>query len=323
MRVLVTGGAGYIGSHAVVELLDGGYEVVVLDNLETGYIELVDSRAKFYRADLREKESLRNVFKKEKIDVVMNFAAYIKVGESVSQPNKYYENNTGGVLNLLEVMKEFNVKHIVFSSTAAVYGEVSGKDLVTENFVTQPINPYGMSKFMAETIIKDSSSAYDMNYVIFRYFNVAGAHEKYSIGQMGEGMTSLIPVVLEAAKGERDKVEVFGDTYNTKDGTGVRDFIHVTDLAKAHVMAINKLKKGESGLFNLGNGNGFSVIEILEAARRVTGREIPSVMSERRLGDPACVVACSQRANQELGWEPKYINIDDIIRTAWDWYKSR
>ncbi|WP_321330169.1 UDP-glucose 4-epimerase GalE [uncultured Ilyobacter sp.] len=323
MRVLVTGGAGYIGSHAVVELLDGGYEVVVLDNLETGYIELVDSRAKFYRADLREKESLRNVFKKEKIDVVMNFAAYIKVGESVSQPNKYYENNTGGVLNLLEVMKEFNVKHIVFSSTAAVYGEVSGKDLVTENFVTQPINPYGMSKFMAETIIKDSSSAYDMNYVIFRYFNVAGAHEKYPIGQMGEGMTSLIPVVLEAAKGERDKVEVFGDTYNTKDGTGVRDFIHVTDLAKAHVMAINKLKKGESGLFNLGNGNGFSVIEILEAARRVTGREIPSVMSERRLGDPACVVACSQRANQELGWEPKYINIDDIIRTAWDWYKSR
>ncbi len=176
---------------------------------------------------------------------------------------------------------------------------------------------------MAETIIKDSSSAYDMNYVIFRYFNVAGAHEKYPIGQMGEGMTSLIPVVLEAAKGERDKVEVFGDTYNTKDGTGVRDFIHVTDLAKAHVMAINKLKKGESGLFNLGNGNGFSVIEILEAARRVTGKEIPSVMSERRLGDPACVVACSQRANQELGWEPKYINIDDIIRTAWDWYKSR
>lgn len=322
MRVLVTGGAGYIGSHAVVELLDGGYEVIILDNLETGHIELVDSRAKFYKADLREKESLRNVFKKEEIDVVMNFAAYIKVGESVTEPNKYYENNTGGVLNLLDVMKEFNVKNIVFSSTAAVYGEVSGDDLVSESFDTQPINPYGMSKFMAETIIKDSASAYNMNYVIFRYFNVAGAHEKYHIGQIGEGMTSLIPVVLEAAKGERDKVEVFGDTYNTKDGTGVRDFIHVTDLARAHVMAINKLNKEESGLFNLGNGNGFSVFEILEAARRVTGKEIPSVVSEKRPGDPACVVACSGKANEDLGWEPEYTNIDDIIKTAWNWYKN-
>jgi len=322
MRVLVTGGAGYIGSHAVVELLDGGYEVIILDNLETGHIELVDSRAKFYKADLREKESLRNVFKKEKIDVVMNFAAYIKVGESVTEPNKYYENNTGGVLNLLEIMKEFNVKNIVFSSTAAVYGEVSGDDLVSESFDSQPINPYGMSKFMAETIIKDSASAYNMNYVIFRYFNVAGAHEKYHIGQIGEGMTSLIPVVLEAAKGERDKVEVFGDTYSTKDGTGVRDFIHVTDLARAHVMAINKLKKEESGLFNLGNGNGFSVFEILDAARRVTGKEIPAVISEKRPGDPACVVACSEKANEDLGWEPEYTNIDDIIKTAWNWYKN-
>jgi len=322
MRVLVTGGAGYIGSHAVVELLDGGYEVIILDNLETGHIELVDSRAKFYKADLREKESLRNVFKKEKIDVVMNFAAYIKVGESVTEPNKYYENNTGGVLNLLEIMKEFNVRNIVFSSTAAVYGEVSGDDLVSESFDSQPINPYGMSKFMAETIIKDSASAYNMNYVIFRYFNVAGAHEKYHIGQIGEGMTSLIPVVLEAAKGERDKVEVFGDTYSTKDGTGVRDFIHVTDLARAHVMAINKLKKEESGLFNLGNGNGFSVFEILDAARRVTGKEIPAVISEKRPGDPACVVACSEKANEDLGWEPEYTNIDDIIKTAWNWYKN-
>lgn len=322
MRVLVTGGAGYIGSHAVVELLDGGYEVVVLDNLETGHMELVDRRAKFYKADLRDRDSLRTVFQKEKIDVVMNFAAYIKVGESVSEPNKYYENNTGGVINVIEVMKEFGVKNIVFSSTAAVYGDVEADTCVAEIFVTQPINPYGMSKFMAERIIIDSSSAYDMNYVIFRYFNVAGAHEKYHIGQMGDGMTSLIPVVLEVAKGERGKVEIFGDTYKTKDGTGVRDFIHVTDLARAHVMAINKLKKGESGLFNLGNGSGFSVLEILEAARRVTGKAIPYSVSERRAGDPACVVACSVRANQELGWEPEYTNLDDIIRTAWDWYKN-
>ncbi|WP_319372251.1 UDP-glucose 4-epimerase GalE [uncultured Ilyobacter sp.] len=319
---MLLGGAGYIGSHAVVELLDDGYEVIVLDNLETGHMKLVDSRAKFYKADLRDIKSLRSVFQKEKIDVVMNFAAYIKVGESVAEPNKYYDNNTGGVLNLLDVMREFNVKNIVFSSTAAVYGDVAIDTCVAEIFVTQPINPYGMSKFMAERIIMDSSSAYDMNYVIFRYFNVAGAHEKYNIGQLGEGMTSLIPVVLEVAKGERDRVEIFGDTYNTKDGTGVRDFIHVADLARAHVMAINKLKKGESGLFNLGNGTGFSVLEILNASRRVTGREIPSVMAEKRAGDPACVVACSVKANQELGWEPKYTNLDDIIKTAWEWYKN-
>ena len=322
MRVLVTGGAGYIGSHAVVELLDGGYEVVVLDNLETGHMKLVDSRAKFYKADLRDRESLRSVFQKEKIDVVMNFAAYIKVGESVAAPNKYYENNTYGILNIIEVMREFNVKNIVFSSTAAVYGDVVADSCVAESFVTQPINPYGMSKFMAERIIMDSSSAHGMNYVIFRYFNVAGAHEKYRIGQMGEGMTSLIPVVLEVAKGEREKVEVFGDTYKTKDGTGVRDFIHVTDLARAHVLAMNKLNKGESGLFNLGNGTGFSVLEILEASKRVIGKEIPFVISEKRLGDPASVVACSWKADQELGWKPKYTNLDDIIRTAWEWYKN-
>ena len=198
-RILVTGGAGYIGSHAVVQLLDKGYEVIVLDNLENGYSELVDRRAVFYLADLRDKNSLRRVFESEKIDAVMNFAAYIKVGERVEKPNKYYENNTYGVMNLIDVMVEYNVKNIVFSSTAAVYGEVKGDKLVDEEFPTNPINPYGMSKLMSERIIADAAKAYGLNYSIFRYFNVAGAHENYEIGQKGEGITALVPNIPSSA----------------------------------------------------------------------------------------------------------------------------
>ncbi len=318
-RVLVTGGAGYIGSHAVVQLLDRGYEVVVLDNLENGYSELVDRRAKFYLADLRDKNSLRRVFEAEKIDAVMNFAAYIKVGESVEKPTMYYENNTYGVMNLIDIMVEYEVKNIVFSSTAAVYGEVKGDKLVDEEFPTDPINPYGMSKLMAERIIADSAKAYGLNYSIFRYFNVAGAHEDYEIGQKGEGITALVPIILQVAKGEREELGIFGDNYETPDGTGVRDYIHVVDLVDAHILALDTLKEGVSGIYNLGNGNGFSVLEMLEAAKRVTKREIPSRVVPARAGDPACVVAASERAERILGWKPRYTSVEEIIRTAWEW----
>lgn len=322
-RVLVTGGAGYIGSHAVVQLLDRGYEVVVLDNLENGYSELVDRRAKFYLADLRDKNSLRRVFEAEKIDAVMNFAAYIKVGESVENPTMYYENNTYGVMNLIDIMVEYGVKNIVFSSTAAVYGEVKGDKLVDEEFPTDPINPYGMSKLMAERVIADAAKAYGLNYSIFRYFNVAGAHEDYEIGQKGEGITALVPIILQVAKGERTELGIFGDNYDTPDGTGVRDYIHVVDLVDAHILALDTLGEGVSGIYNLGNGNGFSVLEMLEAAKRVTKREIPSKVVPARAGDPACVVAASERAESILGWKPRYTSVEEIIRTAWEWEQKQ
>lgn len=321
-NILVTGGAGYIGSHAVVELLDMGYNVFVLDNLENGHIELVDKRAKFYKGDIRDILSFENIFLENKIDAVMNFAGYVKVGESVSEPNNYYLNNTYGVMNVVEVMKKYNVKNIIFSSTAAVYGEVKCDGLVDENYPTNPINPYGMSKLMAEKIIIDAARAYGMNYSIFRYFNVGGAHEKYCIGQKGESVTALIPIILQTAKGERDKLHIFGNDYSTKDGTGIRDYIHVVDLVKAHIMALPVLDKNRSGIYNLGNGNGFSVLEMLNAAREVTKIDIKAEIGDRRAGDPASVVASSKRAREILGWTPKYTDVKKIIETAWDWYKK-
>ena len=321
-NILVTGGAGYIGSHAVVELLDSGYNVIVLDNLENGYIELVDKRAKFYQGDIREINSFENVFKENKIDAVMNFAGYIKVGESVFEPNKYYLNNTYGVMNVIEVMKKYSVKNIIFSSTAAVYGEVKCEGLVYEDYPTNPINPYGASKLMAERVIIDAAKAYGMNYSIFRYFNVGGAHEKYHIGQKGDGVTALIPIILQAAKGEREKLSIYGDDYPTKDGTGIRDYIHVVDLVRAHIAALPALDKNISGIYNLGNGNGFSVLEMLNAAKKVTNVDIKSEVVEKREGDPASVVAASEKARDVLGWKPEYTDVEKIIETAWNWYRS-
>lgn len=321
-NILVTGGAGYIGSHAVVELLDSGYNVIVLDNLENGYIELVDKRAKFYKGDIRKIESFENIFIENKIDAVMNFAGYIKVGESVIEPNKYYLNNTYGVMNVVEVMKKYNVKNIIFSSTAAVYGEVKCEGLVYEDYPTNPINAYGMSKLMAEKIIIDAAKAYGINYSIFRYFNVGGAHEKYEIGQKGDGVTALIPIILQVAKGEREKLSIYGDDYPTKDGTGIRDYIHVVDLVKAHVAALPTLFENISGIYNLGNGTGFSVLEMIDSAKKVTNKNIEIEVIERRMGDPASVVASSEQARKILGWKPVYTNVDDIIKTAWNWYKK-
>ncbi|MGL5348967.1 MAG: UDP-glucose 4-epimerase GalE [Cetobacterium sp.] len=320
--ILVTGGAGYIGSHAVVELLDSGYDVIVLDNLENGYIELVDSRAKFYKGDIRDISTFENIFIENKIDAVMNFAGYIKVGESVNEPNKYYLNNTYGVMNIIEVMKKYNVKNIIFSSTAAVYGEVKCDGLVYEDYPTNPINPYGWSKLMAERVIIDAAKAFGLNYSIFRYFNVGGAHEKYHIGQKGEGVTALIPIILQTAKGERERLSIYGDDYSTPDGTGIRDYIHVVDLVKAHIAALPSLEKNTSGIYNLGNGTGFSVLEMLNAAKQVTGIDIKSEIIERRAGDPASVVAASEKAREVLGWKPEYIDVSKIIETAWNWYKS-
>lgn len=321
-NILVTGGAGYIGSHAVVELLDSGYNVIVLDNLENGYIELVDKRAKFYQGDIRDINSFENIFKENEIDAVMNFAGYIKVGESVFEPNKYYLNNTYGVMNVVEVMKKYNVKNIIFSSTAAVYGEVKCDGLVYEDYPTAPINPYGASKLMAERVIIDAAKAYEINYSIFRYFNVGGAHEKYHIGQKGDGVTALIPIILQAAKGEREKLSIYGDDYPTKDGTGIRDYIHVVDLVRAHIAALPALDKNISGIYNLGNGNGFSVLEMLNAAKKVTNVDIKSEVVEKREGDPASVVAASEKARDILGWKPEYTDVEKIIETAWNWYRS-
>lgn len=319
---LVTGGAGYIGSHAVVELLDNGYEVIVLDSLENGYIELVDKRAKFYKGDIRKIETFENIFIENKIDSIMHFAGYIKVNESVIDPSKYYLNNTHGVMNIIEMMKKYNIKNIVFSSTAAVYGEVQGDDLVLECNSTNPINPYGMSKLMSERIIMDANGAYGINYAIFRYFNVAGAHEKYKIGQKGKGMTALIPLILQVVKGEEDIVNIYGNNYSTKDGTGIRDYIHVVDLVKAHILALNTFENNISGIYNLGNENGFTVLEMIEAAEKVVDKKIERNFVDRRYGDPACVVASSEKARKILGWKPEYSNVEKIIYTAWEWYKN-
>lgn len=318
-NILVTGGAGYIGSHAAAELLDSGYSVVVIDSLENGFMKLVDKKAKFYHGNVQDSNMMDKIFTENKIDAVMHFAGYIKVPESVVEPNKYYMNNTYTVMCLLESMRKNNIKNIVFSSTAAVYGDVKEPEPVDENHSKDPINPYGMSKLMSERIIMDCAEAYGLNYSIFRYFNVGGAHEKHDIGQMGEGITALIPLILKAAKGTIPKLSIYGNDFDTKDGTGVRDYIHVVDLVRAHILSLKKLDENVSGIYNLGNGSGFTVLEMLNAAREVTKIDIPAEITSRRPGDPPCVIASSEKAIAELGWKPYYTDVKDIIRTAWEW----
>lgn len=321
MKVLVSGGAGYIGSHAVVQLLDKQYDVVVVDNLSTGHQWAVDKRASFYQCDIRNKKDLDKVFKKEKIDVVMQFAADIVVADSEQNPLKYYDNNVYGTIALLQTMLENNVKNIIFSSTAAVYGNTE-KVPVEEKDPLDPISPYGATKAFVERILDDCRKAYGLNYCVFRYFNVAGAHEKYPIGQNVKKNTALIPIILEVASGERDFIGIFGNDYDTKDGTGIRDFIHVVDLVDAHILGINKLLKNESAIYNLGNGQGFSVLEMIEAARKVTGQPIPTKISPRRDGDIACSIASSEKAKTELGWMPVYTDVEKIIETAWKYKRN-
>ncbi|CAK1229219.1 UDP-glucose 4-epimerase (GalE) [Fructobacillus tropaeoli] len=319
MSVLVLGGAGYIGSHMVRRLLDQGQDVVVVDNLVKGHRAAVAPEAKFYQVDIRDKKALSEVFEKENIDAVVHFAAFSIVPESVAEPLMYFDNNTAGMVTLLEVMKDFDVKKIVFSSTAATYGNPVNIP-IKETDPQNPINPYGESKLMMEKMMAWADSAYDIKWVALRYFNVAGAIEDGSIGEDHGPETHLVPIILQAAAGQRDYIEMFGDDYNTPDGFNVRDYVHVVDLADAHILALDYLAKGnKSAQFNLGSATGFSVKEMVEAAREATGVNIEAKVGPRRPGDPDILVADSTQAREVLGWQPKYDNVKDIIKTAWNW----
>ncbi|BCA85529.1 UDP-glucose 4-epimerase GalE [Enterococcus saigonensis] len=322
MSILVLGGAGYIGSHAVDQLITKGYDVVVVDNLLTGHKEAIHKDACFYEGDVRDKAFLENVFKKETIDGVIHFAASSLVGESVEKPLKYFNNNVYGMQILLEVMQANNVKNIVFSSTAATYGEPKVVP-IKETAETDPKNPYGESKLMMEKMMKWCDTAYGMKYVALRYFNVAGAKSDASIGEDHDPETHLVPIILQVALGQREALQIFGDDYKTPDGTCIRDYVQVEDLIAAHILALEYLKAGnDSNVFNLGSNNGYSVKEMLEAAREVTGKEIPAKVAPRRAGDPATLVAASDKAKEILGWQPAYTDIKAIIKTAWDWHVS-
>ncbi|MEI4800013.1 UDP-glucose 4-epimerase GalE [Bacillus sp. FJAT-51639] len=323
MTVLVLGGAGYIGSHAVNQLITNGYDVAVIDNLLTGHIESLHEKARFYKGDIRDKKFMYEVFSQEKnIEGVMHFAAFSLVGESMEEPLKYFNNNVYGAQITLEVMREFGVKYIVFSSTAATFG-IPEEIPIKETTPTKPINPYGQSKLMMEQMMKWQSEASDMNYVALRYFNVAGAKEDGSIGEAHNHETHLIPIILQVALGQRNELMIYGDDYNTPDGTNIRDYIHVVDLIDAHIKALEYLKAGgKSDVFNLGSAEGFSNKEILKASREVTGHLIPAKIGPRRPGDPDVLIASSVKAKEILGWEPKYTSIKDIIATAWKWHQS-
>lgn len=322
MAILVLGGAGYIGSHAVDQLVAKNQEVVVVDNLLTGHRQAVHEKATFYEGDIRDKAFLTNVFEQEQIDGVIHFAASSLVGESVEKPLKYFNNNVYGMQILLEVMQEHDVKHIVFSSTAATYGEPEVSP-ITEETPTNPKNPYGESKLMMEKMMKWCDEAYGMKYVALRYFNVAGAKQDASIGEDHTPETHLVPIILQVALGQRDNLQIFGDDYPTSDGTCIRDYVYVEDLIAAHLLALEYLQAGnESNQFNLGSNNGYSVKEMLDAAREVTGKEIPAVVAPRRIGDPSSLVASADKAKEILGWSPKTTEIKEIIRTAWNWHVS-
>lgn len=322
MSILVLGGAGYIGSHAVDQLISKGYKVVVVDSLFTGHRAAVHEAATFYEGDIRDKEFLSGVFEKETIEGVMHFAAFSLVGESVEKPLKYFNNNVYGMQVLLEVMQEHDVKHIVFSSTAATYGEPEVVP-ISEEMPTNPKNPYGESKLIMEKMMKWCDEAYGMKYVALRYFNVAGAKVDASIGEDHDPETHLVPIILQVALGQRAALKIFGDDYATPDGTCIRDYVQVEDLIAAHILALEYLKAGnESNVFNLGSNNGYSVKEMLEAARVVTGKEIPAEIAPRRAGDPAKLVAASEKAKTILGWQPAYTDVKEIIRTAWNWHVS-
>ena len=301
MRILVLGGAGYIGSHTVYELVDAGYEVIVVDNLLTGFKEAVHPQAKFYEGDIRDKIFLDNILSKEKIDGVIHFAASSQVGESMKNPLKYYNNNLCGTEVLLESMVEHGIDKIVFSSTAATYGEPESIPIL-ETDRTLPTNCYGETKLSMEKMFKWTSKAYNLRYVSLRYFNACGAHPNGKIGEAHNPETHLIPLVLQVPNGKREYISVFGNDYDTKDGTCVRDYIHVNDLAQAHILAMEYLSKGgESNIFNLGNGVGFTVKEVIETARKVTNHTIPIREEERRTGDPSVLIASSERQGKCLG----------------------
>ena len=322
MAILVAGGAGYIGSHMVKDLVEHGQEVVVADNLSTGHRDAINPNAKFYEGDIRDRKFLDKIFDNEDIEAVVHFAAFSIVPESMSKPLKYFDNNTGGMITMLEAMRDHNIKYIVFSSTAATYG-VPEHMPIKETDPQNPINPYGLSKLMMEKMMHWADKAYGIKFVALRYFNVAGAAPDGTIGEDHGPETHLVPIILQVAQGKRKELSIFGDDYNTPDGTNVRDYVHVMDLADAHILAIKYLEAGnESNAFNLGSSTGFSNKQILEAAREVTGEPIPAKIAPRRPGDPDSLVAASDKARNVLGWDPKYDDVHDIIATAWKWHST-
>ena len=322
MTILVLGGAGYIGSHTVYALIEKGVDVVVIDNLETGHIEAVHEKARFYKGDIRDRAFDDSVLDKEKIDAVIHFAANSLVGESMVNPLKYYDNNVNGTKVLLQSMVAHGLDKIVFSSTAATYGEPE-KVPILETDRTEPTNTYGETKLAMEKMFKWTDRAHGLKYVSLRYFNACGAHVSGKIGEAHSPETHLIPLILQVPLGQREYISIFGDDYDTSDGTCIRDYIHVTDLAQAHILAVDYLMKGnESNIFNLGNGVGFTVKEVIDTARKVTGHEIPARIAERRAGDPARLIASSDKARQVLLWKPEHADLEEIISTAWNWHKN-
>ena len=321
MAILVCGGAGYIGSHINKQLHKEGYETIVFDNLIYGHKEAV-KWGKLVVGDLKNMDEIEAVFKNNQIDAVFHFAAYAYVGESVDHPEKYYYNNVANTLNLLHVMMKYGCNKIIFSSTCATYGEPE-KVPITEDMPQNPINPYGATKLMVERIFQDYHKAYGLQYVVLRYFNAAGADPDGEIGESHNPETHIIPLVLDAASGKRPDIKVFGTDYDTPDGSCIRDYIHVYDLATAHLLALHHLEAGkESQFFNLGNEKGTSVLEVVDSVERVTRRNLKVTLTDRRPGDPAKLVGSSQKAQEVLGWKPIYGDIDVIVEHAWKWHEK-
>lgn len=321
MKVMVAGGAGYIGSHMVKLLGARGFEVTTVDNLSKGYSDAIHC-GEFVQADLADFPAISNLLAIGNFDAVMHFASFIEVGESVNKPAKYYRNNVVNTQNLLDAMVENGVRHLIFSSTAAVFGEPTYTP-IDENHPQLPINPYGKGKYMVEQMLEDYDHAYSLKSVSLRYFNAAGADVDGQLGERHNPETHLIPLVLQAASGRRESISVFGEDYGTPDGTCVRDYIHVQDLCEAHLLALEHLRNtGTSDRFNLGNGQGFSVRQVIESAKRITGRDFKVKFEDRRAGDPATLVANASRAKSILGWNPGLSNLETIVETAWNWERS-
>ncbi len=322
LKVLVTGGAGYIGSHTVKLLVEKGFDVIVYDNLVNGHRDAVIN-ARFFEGDILDSKRLDEIMTAKSFDAVVHFAAFIEVGESVKNPLKFYRNNVSGTLNLLNLLKKHKVKNFIFSSTAAVYGNPESVP-IKEDFPLAPINPYGNTKLTVEKVLKDMSESGEINFVALRYFNASGADESGLIGESHNPETHLIPLVLKTAKGERECIKIFGTDYSTPDGTCIRDYIHVNDLANAHILALNYLLDGgKSDVFNCGYGMGYSVKEIIDTAKKITGVDFKVEEASRREGDPPILVADNKKIKSVLDWNPEYNDIEYIIKTAWDWEKNK